>query len=286
MWRIAPGEPPRLYTEAEGWKFMRIWGMGIASYDLTGSGYPDYFLTTMADQKLQRLEKPVAGGAPKPSYTDVAYSNGVTAHRPYVGGDVRPSTGWHAAFEDVNNMGRADLFVTKGNVSEMPDFAKKDPNDLLMQKSDGTFVEMGEEAGIVSFSQARGAALADFNLSGAIDILVVNRNAPARIWRNDTAAIGHFLELKAIEDGPNRDAIGGWIEVRAGGSVQRRELTIGGGHAGGALTWTHFGLGEATDAEARVLWPDGEAGDWRKVEANAFYLIKRGSAPERWTPKD
>ena len=54
MWRIPPGEPPRLYTEADGWKYLRIWGMGIASYDLSGSGYPDYFLTSMADQKLQR----------------------------------------------------------------------------------------------------------------------------------------------------------------------------------------------------------------------------------------
>jgi hypothetical protein len=286
MWRIAPGVPPRLFTEEEGWKFVRIWGMGIATYDLSGSGYPDYFLTTMADQKLQRLDKPADGGAAKPSYTDVGYAKGVTAHRPCAGGDVRPSTGWHAQFEDVNNMGRADLFVTKGNVSEMPDFAQKDPNNLLLQKRDGTFVEMGEEAGIVSFSQARGAALADFNLSGAIDILVVNRNAPVRLWRNDTPDIGHFVELKAIEDGPNRDATGGWIEVRAGGTVQRRELTIGGGHAGGELTWTHFGLGEATEAEARVLWPNGAAGESRKVASDGFFLLKRGSPPERWTPKD
>ena len=51
MWRIAPGEPPRLYTEKDGWKYLRVWGMGIASYDLSGSGYPDYFLTSMADQQ-------------------------------------------------------------------------------------------------------------------------------------------------------------------------------------------------------------------------------------------
>jgi hypothetical protein len=240
----------------------------------------------MADQKLQRLDKPAEGGAVKPGYTDVAFPTGVTAHRPYIGGDVRPSTGWHAQFEDVNNAGRADLFIVKGNVSEMKDFAEKDPNNLLVQGSDGEFVEMGEEAGIASFSQGRGAALADFNLDGAIDILVVNRNAAARIWRNDTPGIGRWVEFKAIEDGPNRDVIGGWIEVRAGERVQRRELTIGGGHAGGQLTWTHFGLGPAEDAEVRVLWPDGQADDWRKIAANAFYLLKRGRAPERWTPKE
>ena len=58
-----PGEPPHLYTDAEGWQYLRIWGMGIASYDLSGSGYPDYFVTSMADQKLQRVDRPADGGA-------------------------------------------------------------------------------------------------------------------------------------------------------------------------------------------------------------------------------
>ena len=109
-----------------------------------------------------------------------------------------PSTGWHAQFEDVTNSGLVDLFIAKGNVSEMKDFAAKDPNNLLMQRADGTFVEMGEKAGILSFNQARGAALADFTLDGAVDLLVVNRNAPAQFWRNDTPALGHWLGLRAV----------------------------------------------------------------------------------------
>ena len=284
MWRIAPGEPPRLYTEAEGWKYLRIWGMGIASYDLSGSGFPDYYLTSMADQKLQRLDKPAAGPPTKPSFSDIAFPKGVTAARPYTGGDVKPSTGWHAQFEDFTNSGLADLFVAKGNVADMKDFAKKDPNNLLMQRPDGSFVEMGDKAGLVSFAQARGAALADFALSGAIDIVVVNRNAPAQVWSNQTPALGHWIALKAEEDGPNRDAIGGWIELKVGERVQRRELTIGGGHASGALTWSHFGLGAGSGAQARVIWPDGTADDWRPVEADAFYRLRRAEAPVRWTP--
>ncbi len=94
----------------------------------------------------------------------------------------------------------------------------------------------------------------------------------------------HWIAIRASEDGPNRDAIGGWVEVRCGDRVQRRELTIGGGHAGGALTWTHFGLGAATEAEARVIWPDGEASDWSRLAGDAFYVLGRGRAPDRWTP--
>ena len=48
-------QAPALYTDKEGWKVLRIWGMGIASYDLDGDGYPEYFLTSMADNKLQTL---------------------------------------------------------------------------------------------------------------------------------------------------------------------------------------------------------------------------------------
>ena len=182
----------------------------------------------------------------------------------------------------MTNSGLVDLFIAKGNVAEMKDFAAKDPNNLLMQRADGSFVEMGDKAGIVSFDQARGAALADFNLSGAVDILVVNRNAPARLWRNDTPGLGHWLGLQATQDGPNRNAIGGWIEVKLGDRVQRRELTVGGGHASGQLTWAHFGLGPAEQAEARVIWPDGTADDWRPLAADEFYELRRGQAPLRW----
>jgi hypothetical protein len=284
MWRIEPGQPPRLYTDEEGWKYLRIWGMGIASYDLSGSGYPDYFLTSMADQKLQRLEP--AGGVLRPSYVDAAYSKGLTAHRPYAGGDPRPSTGWHPQFEDVNNDGLVDLFITKGNVSEMPDFAQRDPNNLLIQKPDSTFEEMGEVAGIAGYAQSRGAALADFNLDGAIDIVVVNRNEPAKVFRNGTEGRGHWLQIRLDQPGPNRNAAGAWIEVRHGDRVNRREVTIGGGHAGGALGWVHFGLGESTAAEVRVLWPGGAAGDWQAVAADGFYDLTQGREPRRWTPKD
>jgi hypothetical protein len=49
------GRKPELYTQAEGWKYLRIWGMGIASYDVELRHLPDYFLTSMADNKLQTV---------------------------------------------------------------------------------------------------------------------------------------------------------------------------------------------------------------------------------------
>jgi enediyne biosynthesis protein E4 len=283
LWRLAPGSPPVLVGEAEGWKPLRIWGMGIAGQDLDADGYPEYFLTSMADNKLQKLANIPEKGAPQPTYLDVAYAHGVTAHRPYAGGDLKPSTAWHAEFADVNNDGLADLFVAKGNVWAMPDFAAKDPNNLLVQRADGIFAETGEAAGVISFRAARGAALTDFNLDGLVDLVVVNRHKPAQLWRNATRDGGHWIQVRLQQPGSNRDAIGAWVELRRGGRLNRRELTVGGGHAGGQIGWLHFGLGEATEAEVRVIWPDGAAGGWQSVKAQTFYLVERGQLPSPWS---
>ena len=94
LWRVAAGEPPRLYTHEEGWQTVRVWGMGIASTDATGDGYPDYYLTSQGDNKLQAL----VDGPAQPRYGDIALERGVTVHRPYSGDTQLPSTAWHAEF--------------------------------------------------------------------------------------------------------------------------------------------------------------------------------------------
>lgn len=285
MWRIEPGQAPVLYSEAEGWKYLRIWGMGIASSDLDADGYPEYFLTSMADNKLQAVAEPKPDGAAKPSFKDIAFAKGVTAHRPFMGEDLKPSTGWHAQFEDVNNDGRADLFIAKGNVATMPDFALKDPNNLLLQGEDGKFIEAADKAGVASTATSRGGALADFNLDGLVDLLVVNRWETAQIWRNTSPVSGNWIGVKLEQSGPNHDAVGAWLEVKRGGKVARREITVGGGHVSGQSGWIHMGLGDAADAELRVKWPGGDWSAPYTVAANQFVILDRGKpAAAIWQP--
>ncbi len=259
--------------------------MGIATRDLDGDGFPEYFLTSMSDNKLQVLADVPKSGPPKPTYKDVAYARGAAAYRPYTGGDIRPSTAWHTEFDDVDNDGLPDLFIAKGNVAEMEDFAAKDPNNLLMLQPDGNFREVGEAAGVASMGISRGATLADLNLDGLPDLVVTNRWTKAEVYRNVTEKPGAFVSLRPVQDGPNRDAVGGWLEVRAGGTVARQEITVGGGHAGGRIGWLHVGLGAATAAEARMIWPDGTADDWQPVTVGAFTVLERGQQPKVWTPE-
>ena len=284
LWKVEPSQPPAAYLDSDGWKRLRIWGMGIASYDLNFDTYPEYFLTSMADNRLQTLASIPRDGLPSPTFKEEAYPRGVTAQRPYTGGELKPSTAWHAQFEDVNNDGLADLFIAKGNVTAMPDFAMRDPNNLLLQTAGGKFVESGDTAGVASLATSRGAALEDFNLDGIVDLVVVNRGSTAQLWRNTTENGGRWIALQLRQPAPNRDAIGAWLEVRCNGVVIRREITVGGGHASGQAGWRHTGLGDLKEVEMRVIWPDGQPSNWTKIETNRFYVIERDTGTSLWSP--
>ena len=290
LWRMDPGAPPRLYTADDGWVRVNVEGMGIASYDLTGDGYPEVFLTSQGSNRLQTL----TSGPAQPTYRDIGLKRGVNADRPFTGGDPLPSTAWHPQFDDVNNDGYIDLFISKGNVREQTEFAQKDPSNLLLGQADGTFKESADAAGILSFDRGRGAALADFNLDGLLDLVEVNLGTPTKIWRNvgagdatTPAPLGHWLAVAVTDpEHSNRDAIGAWLEMKTGDETSRRELTVGGGHVSGQLGWIHLGLGPADAADIRVQWPDGEVGPWIHVAADQFVDVDRGGTKAvPWVPK-
>ncbi|MEO6350334.1 MAG: CRTAC1 family protein, partial [Candidatus Limnocylindrales bacterium] len=282
LWRVAPRETPRQYTAADGWKTVKIWGMGIGDYDVNGDGYPDYYLTSQGDNKLQIL----AAGPEQPSYQDVALKLQVNATRPYAGDTNLPSTGWHSEFQDVNNDGLVDLYVSKGNVDQIPDYAMADPSDLMLGQQDGTFDEVGTPAGIDAMDKARGGAVVDLNDDGLLDLVIVDRVSNVRVYRNVGSGtpdaprqMGNWIALELGDDGSNRDSIGAWIEVQTDAGIQQRELTIGGGHASGELVPVHFGLGQSGTAQVRITWPDATQGDWQQVTGNHTYVIARNVAP-------
>lgn len=267
-------DKPRLFSAQDGWSEFSIWGMGIASRDLSGDGLAEIFLTSMGDQKLQMLAADAVG----PTYLDATYELGTTAHRPYTGGDGRPSTGWHVQFGDVDNDGLDDIFIAKGNVEQMPSSAMADPNNLLMQLADGSFVEAGLGANIASLERGRGASLVDLNLDGLLDLVVVNRRATSEVYQNVTQQSGNWLALKIHQRGINPRAVGAWIELTDGAKTWHREITVGGGHASGNATFNHFGVASASSLKVRMVWPDGVTSPWLQVPVNKFLLIERSGS--------
>ncbi|MFK7879532.1 CRTAC1 family protein [Roseobacter sp.] len=251
----------RFLTPDDGWERVRLWGMGIASRDITGDGRAEVMLTSMGDQLMQ-----IAGS--DGLYTRAPFSLGTYAQRPHLGDEGRPSTGWHAEFGDLNNDARPDLFIAKGNVDQMPGLAMEDPNSLLIQQPDGTFAELSVEAGVATMDRSRGASLVDLDADGLLDLVVMNRRAPMELYRNATSATGHWLVVDLSMTGDNSHAVGALIELTAGGVTQTQEITVGGGHAGGQAGPLHFGLGEALVADLKVTWPDGQVAHYKNISAD------------------
>lgn len=247
MWDISD---ERFLDDTDGWNNVSLWGMGIASRDITGDGRDEVMLTSMGDQLMQIAQ-------PDGTYAAAPFNIGTYAQRPHTGEDGRPSTGWHAAFGDVDNDGRADLFIAKGNVDQMPGLAMKDPNNLLMHNVDGTFREVASSAGIATTDRSRGAALADFDGDGRLDLVVMNRRARMELYQNITADTGNWLSVALLQSAGNRNAVGALVTVQSGEIAQVQQIVVGGGHAGGTALPLHFGLGAADEATVSVTWPDG-----------------------------
>ncbi len=292
MWQVSPGQSPREYTARDGWRKVTIWGMGIAETDLNGDGMPEYALSSMGDTKLQALDPEASED--EPIYRDIAFERGTTAHRPYIGDDIKPSTGWHTQFADVNNDASIDLFIAKGNVEAMTDFAQDDPDNLLLGRRDGTFSEQGDVAGIALPTKGRGGVVEDFNADGMLDLLVVNRSQNVSLFRNLGAKTdwghrptGNWIKIELQSEGANPSAVGAKIQVKTGNLTQTRTVEIGGGHASGQAGFVHVGLGVAERAAIRIKWPNGDWSQGIRAFANNHVVIRQGATtPIYWFPPE
>lgn len=269
LWSIPARKTPHLFTRDEGWQKLQIWGMGIAEADINGDGRPEYAITSMADSKLQTLASDNRNLQPK--YKDISLKSNTLAHRPYTGNQTLPSTGWHAEFVDLNNDGFQDLFMAKGNVEDMPNFAAYDPDNLLLGQPDGVFVEVGDKAGIALARRGRGAAFADFNLDGQMDFIVVNRREPISLFQGvggiyggKTTPLGNWIKIDLANETDNRNLVGAKIMVQADGRESSFVVSVGGGHASGEIGLIHVGIGAAEHAQVSLTLP----GERRKTECD------------------
>ena len=102
----------------------------------------------------------------------------------------------------------------------------RSPRILFRNQGDGTFVEMGAEAGpgIVARHCSRGPAFGDFDNDGDMDVLIMNVNEPPSLLRNDAPPGNHWIKIRLEGIKSNRSAIGARVLARYGGKVQVQEV--------------------------------------------------------------
>ena len=247
-------------------------GMGVSVADYDNNGFFDVFVTNFAGD-TNTLYRNLGGLL----FTDTTAAAGM--------GEVSlPYLGWGTGFEDLDNDGLRDVFVANGHV--YPQIDSLDVGQHYLQRKEvyrnlgsGRFKEIARDlAGdLLTPKSARGAAFADFDNDGDIDVLAVNMNDRPSLYRNDGGNRNHWITFRLEGVKSNRDAIGARIEIEAAGQTQVGEVRSGGSYLSHNDIRVHFGLGSSNRIDrVRIHWPNSSIQECTGLEANRFVTVQEG----------
>jgi hypothetical protein len=125
---------------------------------------------------------------------------------------------------------------------------------------------------------ARGAAFADFDNDGDVDVVVTNIHDAPDLFRLDLAARRHWLTLKLAGSKSNRNAIGALVRVIASSGEQRQEVRGGGSYYSQNDLRLHFGLGASSKIERVIVrWPNGHEEAWTGITVDRAHTLTEGT---------
>ncbi len=185
---------------------------------------------------------------------------------------------------DADLDGDLDLFAANGHV--YPDRLQYQDKITFRQRSQlfvnvggGEFREHEALDGTVlrKLLVARGAAYADYDLDGDLDVLIVENDGPAHLWRNDSVS-GNFLRVELTGVAANRDAIGAETTVWTDGYRQVRRRRTGSSYLSQSELALVFGLGDNVRIDSlRVEWPSGTSDIVVDLDTNQGIHVKEGA---------
>lgn len=172
--------------------------------------------------------------------------------------------GWGTAFLDVNGDGWEDLVVIEGHtfVDDTHEHLIPQPPVIMVSEGGKRFRPLAGPPGSVLSTPivGRGAAFADYDNDGAVDVAVTENRGPAHLWRA-TPPPGHWLALELSGTGCNRDAIGTRLELTAGPWKLTRYLTSGDSYLSTGSARQTFRIASQTRATLHLTWPSGKTQD-------------------------
>ncbi len=189
-------------------------------------------------------------------------------------------------FLDVDLDGFQDLFMVNGHVvdeARLRNAPRAQRPQLFRNLGTGQFREVTAPAGsgLAQSLVGRGAAYADYDADGDLDIVVQQNQGPALLLRNDLAQPVRFLRVRLRGTKSNRDGIGADVRVYANEGRQRQRLRTGVSYLSQSDFPLLFGLGAATEVKrVEVLWPSGMTDVYRDVPINTTLdAVEGGSGP-------
>ena len=219
---------------------------------------------------------------------------------------------WSALFSDFDNDGQKDLFITNGYAKDFTDmdFIKYDvshnraggrgpakdlldkmpslilPNYIYRNNGDNTFSYKTREWGFDENTLSSGAAYADLDNDGNMDLVVSNINSEAGIYRNQAAALlpgNHYLRIKTEGSPGNRFGIGAKVTLWCGSDLYYQEQMPVRGFQSSVDPVLNFGTGAHVQADSiRIIWPDDRTQVLRNIPAGQLVRVKWAEAKGRW----
>ncbi|HIC17848.1 TPA: CRTAC1 family protein, partial [Candidatus Poribacteria bacterium] len=181
-----------------------------------------------------------------------------------------PYLGWATFFFDYDNDGLQDLYVANGhlheNLSELGQEGTYPQPDLIFKNNgDGSFTEIADQLGdVYRPTVSRGAAWADYDLDGDVDMIATNSNGRPKLLRNDGGNANQWISFNV--DGI---AIGTRITVQTGDILQTKEIGNQSGYLSQSEKRLHFGLGSTKQVDLiTVRHPNGKMQQLSQVKTN------------------
>jgi hypothetical protein len=253
--------------------------MAVECGDYDNDGNLDLLLTAYQDQVPLLVRNSGKG-----YFEDVTFRVGL-------GTIPKSCVTWGAGLVDFDNDGDRDIYIACGhiqdNIAQIDDTAGYEQRNLLFENVGGKFVDISRDGGdgMLAKHSSRGAAFADLDNDGKVDVVVLNARCGPTILRNVSPGNHHWINVALRGVKSNRDGVGARVRVASGNLSQVDEIHSGRSYQSHFGTPLHFGLGSRDHVDRiEVRWIGGGADVVTNIGVDRGVTITEGSSSASGKP--